>query len=511
MAHDVFISHSAKDKVTADAVCGMLESQGVRCWIAPRDVLPSMEWGRAIVEAIEESRIMVLVFTANANDSPQIRREVERAVNCGVAILPLRIEDVLPDKGLDYFIGNVHWLDALTPPFETHLKNLAGTIKIVLARMEPREAPPVQPAIAREAPVVAKPAEATTAPPAEPAFAPPPQPSAAKRSAPAPALHAEPVAVPPAEPRPERISPARATTEDAMIPAPAKVSPSADSDASGESNTRKISEQQPIFAAVPSAAPRKVPVWAWVGGAAAVLLIVVFAAVHFTSNSAPVASPEPVAPPAQAVAPNPASSTSPADAPVGPASVPKTSSAKTASPAAPEPSVSAKPAANAPETAPDNAALLRDTMSTLQEELSSIGTVNFIARGQNKANGGSFGYAYSMQVSDGVADPARCRVSYHWKAFNGNGTSGYDEDRSLPLREVTSVVGEPASFEMTRVEANAGVPKIIISTTPPVTVILVRGSDGASNVFPFTDAALTDRTAATLRQAVKLCGGTLAN
>jgi len=137
MAHDVFISHSAKDKATGDAVCAMLESNGIRCWIAPRDVLPSMEWGEAIIDAIEECRIMVLVFTANANASPQIRREVERAVNRGVAILPLRVEDVLPAKALEYFIGNVHWLDALTPPLEAHLKNLAGTIEILLARSEP--------------------------------------------------------------------------------------------------------------------------------------------------------------------------------------------------------------------------------------------------------------------------------------------------------------------------------------------------------------------------------------
>ena len=116
MAHDVFISHSVKDKVTADAVCAVLEAEGVRCWIAPRDVLPSMEWSTAIVDAIEESRIIVLVFTANANASPQIRREVECAVNHGVPILPVRIEDVLPTKALEYFIGNVHWLDALTPP-----------------------------------------------------------------------------------------------------------------------------------------------------------------------------------------------------------------------------------------------------------------------------------------------------------------------------------------------------------------------------------------------------------
>jgi hypothetical protein len=135
MAHDVFICHSAKDKTTADAVCAMLESNGVRCWIAPRDVTPGMEWSECIIDAIEECRVMVLVFTTNANESGQIRREIERAVNRGVAILPIRIEDILPARALEYFIGNVHWLDALTPPLESHIQNLAGTVKILLGRL----------------------------------------------------------------------------------------------------------------------------------------------------------------------------------------------------------------------------------------------------------------------------------------------------------------------------------------------------------------------------------------
>jgi TPR repeat protein len=138
MAHDVFISHSAKDKTTADAVCAMLESNGVRCWIAPRDVTAGMEWSECIIDAIGECKIMVLVFTTHANDSSQIRREVERAVNHGVAVLPFRIEDVVPGKALEYFIGNVHWLDALTPPLETHLRNLSVTVKVLLGRMDPQ-------------------------------------------------------------------------------------------------------------------------------------------------------------------------------------------------------------------------------------------------------------------------------------------------------------------------------------------------------------------------------------
>ena len=74
MAHDVFISHSAKDKATADAVCAKLEAEGIRCWIAPRDVTPGLEWGAAIIGAIKQAKVMVLVFTANANGSQEIRR-----------------------------------------------------------------------------------------------------------------------------------------------------------------------------------------------------------------------------------------------------------------------------------------------------------------------------------------------------------------------------------------------------------------------------------------------------
>ncbi|HTV30428.1 MAG TPA: TIR domain-containing protein [Xanthobacteraceae bacterium] len=132
MPFDVFISYSVEDKLTAQAVCATLESNGVRCWIAPRDITPGSEYGDAIVEAINHSRALVLVFSSNANQSPQIRREVERAVSKGLPIVPLRIEDIAPTQSLEYFIGAVHWLDALTPPLEHHLQRLAEAVKALL-------------------------------------------------------------------------------------------------------------------------------------------------------------------------------------------------------------------------------------------------------------------------------------------------------------------------------------------------------------------------------------------
>jgi len=132
MPHDAFISYSTHDKAAADATCAALEGSGIRCWIAPRDIMPGAEWGEAIIDAINRCRVLILIFSANANESPQIRREVERAVNKGVPIIPLRIEDIAPTRSLEYFIGTVHWLDALTPPLEAHLRRLVETVKALL-------------------------------------------------------------------------------------------------------------------------------------------------------------------------------------------------------------------------------------------------------------------------------------------------------------------------------------------------------------------------------------------
>jgi serine/threonine protein kinase, bacterial len=133
MAHDVFISHSHEDKPAADAACAALEARGIRCWIAPRDIDPGQDWAASIVAAIRGAQIMLLVFSRHANQSPQVKREVERAANSGKVLLPLRIDDVLPEDALEYYLSTPHWLDAITKPFEAHLEKLADACTSLLA------------------------------------------------------------------------------------------------------------------------------------------------------------------------------------------------------------------------------------------------------------------------------------------------------------------------------------------------------------------------------------------
>ncbi|MEK6261165.1 MAG: toll/interleukin-1 receptor domain-containing protein [Planctomycetota bacterium] len=137
MAHDIFISHSSKDKTTADAICAVLEGESIRCWIAPRDVLPGCSYAEALNEALLKCRVLILILSSNSNASGHVMREVESALGVGIPVLPFRIEDVQPTKALAYYLKSIHWLDAMTPPLEKHLLSLAATIKVLLSQQDP--------------------------------------------------------------------------------------------------------------------------------------------------------------------------------------------------------------------------------------------------------------------------------------------------------------------------------------------------------------------------------------
>lgn len=148
----VFVSYSQPDRTAAFGIVEWLESHGIDCWIAPRDVRPASDWAEEIVDAIAGARVMVLVFSASANESPQVRREVERAVHRRVAVLPFRVEDVEPARSLEYFLSSQHWLDAFPPPLEPHYRRLHELLSAMLAG-EPRAQGAETPAVAASAAV----------------------------------------------------------------------------------------------------------------------------------------------------------------------------------------------------------------------------------------------------------------------------------------------------------------------------------------------------------------------
>jgi hypothetical protein len=126
MTSDVFISYSHKDKITTDLMCDTLEENGIKCWVAPRDILPGSEWSGAIIHGIESTKIMVLVFS---NISGQVVREVERAVSKNIIIIPFKIEDVKMSPSMEYLVSMSHWLNACDQPLENKLTEFVENVK----------------------------------------------------------------------------------------------------------------------------------------------------------------------------------------------------------------------------------------------------------------------------------------------------------------------------------------------------------------------------------------------
>ena len=231
---DIFVSYASQDRDAAFRIVAYLEQNGIRCWVAPRDVPPGMEYGEAIIQGIAQSRALVLILSDQSNESQFVRKEVERAVSKTKPVLPVRIREVKPSGSLEFFISSSQWVDAWKSPMEQHLLPLVAAIKAMgtpgAASVQSSTLPP--PPRRSNAPLIAGIAIAvllagaagwyfsrSAAPPAPVAAAPAPSPAPAPAAAPAPAP------APAAAPAP--VAPATPAPAASPAPAPAPAKPAA--------------------------------------------------------------------------------------------------------------------------------------------------------------------------------------------------------------------------------------------------------------------------------------------
>ncbi len=110
---EAFISHTSTDAGKAKELCELLEARGVRCWIAPRDIVPGDDYRASIVKAIEVTPVVLLLLSEEANGSVHVAAEIERAVAKRKRVVTLRLEkDVQFGERLELHLSATHWLDA---------------------------------------------------------------------------------------------------------------------------------------------------------------------------------------------------------------------------------------------------------------------------------------------------------------------------------------------------------------------------------------------------------------
>jgi hypothetical protein len=130
----VFLSYCPENQREADVLCKALEASQIPCWMASRDILPGVEPGEATTEALDASRIVVLLLSDKANQSPGVSRQIDRAADKHRSIITFRLQNVLPRGSMEYYLSNTHWFDAFDGSVEEHAAELAGVIRRVLRK-----------------------------------------------------------------------------------------------------------------------------------------------------------------------------------------------------------------------------------------------------------------------------------------------------------------------------------------------------------------------------------------
>lgn len=121
--HDVFISYSTKNSDVANKVCYVLEQNNLKCWIAPRNISSGRIYLDEIADAIKSTKIVVLIYSADSQESKYVNNEINMAFTNNKKILSFNIDNSLPREDMEYYLKINQWLAAYPDP-ETEFEKL---------------------------------------------------------------------------------------------------------------------------------------------------------------------------------------------------------------------------------------------------------------------------------------------------------------------------------------------------------------------------------------------------
>ncbi|WP_187367580.1 toll/interleukin-1 receptor domain-containing protein [Bacteroides bouchesdurhonensis] len=131
LTHDVFISYSSCDQKIAEGLSAYLEQNGIRCFVAYRDIPRGVVWAAAITKAIEDCKMMVVIFSDNFNKSVQVGREIELCANENKPILTFKITNHDFEGTAKYYLNSINWIDAFPNPQKSFGEVLISIKKLI--------------------------------------------------------------------------------------------------------------------------------------------------------------------------------------------------------------------------------------------------------------------------------------------------------------------------------------------------------------------------------------------
>jgi tetratricopeptide (TPR) repeat protein len=133
---DVFVSHHTSSSLhIVEAIVNRLESAGLRCWYAPRNT--EGDYAGSIARAINSCRVFLLILNKPASESVHVLNEIDMVVKRlskseDVSVIPFHVADEEISDAAQYYLGRMHWIDAMTPPMYQRVDELVERLRQLL-------------------------------------------------------------------------------------------------------------------------------------------------------------------------------------------------------------------------------------------------------------------------------------------------------------------------------------------------------------------------------------------
>jgi hypothetical protein len=161
----------------------------------------------------------------------------------------------------------------------------------------------------------------------------------------------------------------------------------------------------------------------------------------------------------------------------------------------------------APSSKPaDQGPSLAVTMKFIQENAAAgkLSYTTFVS--DSTQQGMEWKNSTNVEITNLVADPKTCGISFHWRA-EVNGQVSDDADYSLNLKDVQDIVVLPQEQNQQKANARSGHPEWTPRVEPALFTLVARRPKGVENAFLFSEEEMAGRIAKAMVHAVELCGG----
>ena len=127
--YDCFVSHSSKDVTNAMSLVERLESRGVKCWVAPRNIRAGAAYASEIVVGIQSSVSFIVLISKESLTSRHVEREVNIADGLRKSIYPVKLADIKIYGGLSFYLSvsqEIRLFEKESGPVEKLISSIRG-------------------------------------------------------------------------------------------------------------------------------------------------------------------------------------------------------------------------------------------------------------------------------------------------------------------------------------------------------------------------------------------------